>query len=211
MVAEFVGIGAGREQQQDQFQPSGSSSLMQWRVPTHLCRIQIRSLVNQEAHRFLISAQRNARVQRLVAHGVARVPVDMRSMLQQQSRRLGTSEGRSEMERSPPVNRGLMDPDSILFKQRLESLAIAHRGCLKNIQFRQAGQQKIAYRWLPAINGPQKCRDALGVSALDERLIFFDGGRDFCRFAFADEIKKTLAHQVIVGERRFLPYRPIST
>jgi hypothetical protein len=36
------------------------------------------------------------------------------------------------------------------------------------------------------VNAPQKSRDALGVSASNQRWIFFRGGGDFCRLAVSD-------------------------
>ncbi len=98
-----------------------------------------------------------------------------------------------------------MNQHWILPQQRFDAAAIAQGGGLENIQAGQVGEQEIPDQRLLVINAPQKSRDALGVSACNQRWIFFRGGGDFCRCAAADQVKKTLAHRLRVAS---LLYRP---
>src|SRR5580700_151105 len=56
-------------------------------------------------------------------------------------------------------------------------------------------KQEIPYQRLPVINAPQKSRDALGVSASNQRWIFLCSGGYFRRLTSTDQVKKTLAHR----------------
>ena len=60
----------------------------------------------------------------------------------------------------------------------------------------QPGEQEIPDQRLPAINAPQKSRDALGVSAGNQRWVFFRGGCNFSCCAAADQVKKALTHRI---------------
>jgi hypothetical protein len=61
------------------------------------------------------------------------------------------------------------------------------------------GEQEISDQRLLVINGPQKSRDALGVSASNKRWIFFRSGGDFRRLPTPDEVEKALAHRLRVA------------
>ena len=87
-------------------------------------------------------------------------------------------------------------------QQRFDPPAIAQSAGLKNVQVGQVGQQKISDYRLAAVNAPQKSRDALGVSASNQRRIFFCGGGNFRRLAVLDQIKKTLAHRASLASVR---------
>jgi len=62
------------------------------------------------------------------------------------------------------------------------------------------GKQEIPDQRLALINAPQKSRDALGVSASNQRRIFFCGGGNLRRLAVLDQIKKALAHRASLAQ-----------
>ena len=88
-----------------------------------------------------------------------------------------------------------MNQHGLLPQQRFNSAAIAESTGLENIQTGKVGKQEVPDHRLTAINAPQKSRDALGVSASDQRRIFFRGCGNFCRLAVLDQIQKALAHR----------------
>ena len=88
-----------------------------------------------------------------------------------------------------------MNQHGILSQQRLEADAISQGGGLEYVQSRQVGEQEVPDQRLPVINAPQKSRDALGVSASNQRWIFLRGGGDFRRLPTADQVEKALAHR----------------
>jgi hypothetical protein len=181
--------------------PCGSC-LMKRRVSSGLRHIDIRALLDQQAHGLTILAQGNTCMQWLVVHGIPREAVYMRAVGEQQSRRLGSAKRGRQMQRRPTVGRTLMDQHRILSQQRFKAAAIAQSAGLKNIQCGQVGKQKIPDHRLAAVNAPQKSRDALGVSASNQRRILFRSGGDFRRLAVADQVKKALAHRASLASMR---------
>ena len=171
-------------------------SLVQGGIASSLLHIDVRSLGNQEARRLAILAQRNTRMQWLIAHGVARETVHVRSVGQQQCRCLRSAKPGRQVQRRPAVSRVLMNQHGILPQQRFDAATISQGGGLEYIESRQMGEQEIPDQRLAAINAPQKSRDALGVSACNHCWIFFCGGGDFRRFSVAYQIKETLTHRL---------------
>ncbi len=122
--------------------------------------------------------------------------VHLRSVGQQQRRCLWSAKCGRQVKWRPAVGRGLMNEHGILLQQPLDAAAIPQGGGLEYVQSGQPGEQEVPDQRLPAVNAPQKSRDALGVSACNKRWIFFRGGGDFSRFAAADEVEKALAHRL---------------
>ena len=113
----------------------------------------------------------------------------------EQERRGGRSAKAScQVERSPTVCGCLINQESILAEQGLKRAAIAHGRGFKEIELGKVSDKEVADQWLAAVNGPQKSRDALGVSTCDQRWFFFGGSGDFSRLALPDEVEKALAH-----------------
>jgi hypothetical protein len=181
--------------------PCGSC-LMKRRVSSGLRHIDIRALLDQQAHGLTILAQGNTCMQWLVVHGIPREAVYMRAVGEQQSCGLGSAKRGRQVQRRPAVGRTLMDQHRILSQQRFNAAAIAQSAGLKNIQRGQVGQQKIPDHRLAAVDAPQKSRDARGVSASNQRRILFRCGGDFRRLAVADQVKKTLAHRASLASMR---------
>jgi hypothetical protein len=201
-MANACCVCSGVQQYSRQVRTPGGSCLMKRCVSPSLGHIDIRALLDQQAHGLTILAQSNACMDRLVVHGIPREAVHMRAVGEQQSRRLRSAKRGCQVQRPPAVGRALMDQHRILPQQRFNAPAIAQSAGLKNIQRVQVGQQKIPDHRLAAINTPQKSRDALGVSASNQRRIFFRGGGDFRRLTGADQIEKTLAHRASLASVR---------
>ena len=189
------------------FEP-GSRRLVQGRVASGLRHVYVRSLRNQKAHRLAILAQGNAGMQWLIVHRVAREAVHMRSVGKQQSRCLRVRQtrlpGEEAPSRRPSSHEPAWHPAAAAIRcgrnpPAAEASKISRAG--------QMGEQEIPDQRLAVINAPQKSRDALGVSASNQRWIFFRGGGDFRRLAAADQVKKTLAHRPRLAS---VPYRFVS-
>jgi hypothetical protein len=194
-MANAYCVCSGVKQYPRQVRTPGGSCLMKRRVAPCLGHIDIRALLYQQAHGLTILAQGNACMERLVVHGIPREAVYMRAVGEQQRRGLGSAKRGRQVQRRPAVGRALMDQHRILSQQRFNAAAIAQSAGLKNIQRRQVGKQKIPDHRLAAVNAPQKSRDALGVSASNQRRILFRGGGDFRRLTVTDQVKKALAHR----------------
>ena len=201
-MAEHSPVRARFKQDLNQVRTPVGRRLVERRVTSGLRHVDIRSLLDQQAHGFAILAYGNAGMERLVVQGIPRKAVYMGSMGQQQNGCLGSAERGRQMQRSPAVARVLMNQHGILPQQRFNAGAIAQGASLKNIQGVQAGKQEIPDQRLAVINAPQKSRDALGVSASNQRRIFFCGGGNFRRLAVLYQIKKTLAHRASLASVR---------
>ncbi len=73
------------------FEPGGGS-LVQGSVASGLRHIYIRALLNQDARRLRIAAERNTGMQWLIAHRVVREAMHVRPMGKQESRCFGPAE-----------------------------------------------------------------------------------------------------------------------
>lgn len=176
--------------------------LMKRRVAPCLGHIDIRALLDQQPDGLTILAQGHTRMERLVVHGIPREAVYVRAVGEQQSRRLRSAKRGRQVQWPPAVRRALMDQHRILPQQRFNAAAIAQSAGLKNVQCVQVRKQKIPDYRLSAVDAPQKSRDALGVSASNQRRIFFRGRGDFRRLAVADQVKKALAHRASLASVR---------
>ena len=74
-----------------QVRTPGGSCLMKRRVSSGLGHIDIRALLDQQAHSLAILTQGNTCMQWLVVHGIPREAVYMRAVGEQKSRRLGSA------------------------------------------------------------------------------------------------------------------------
>ncbi len=183
------------EEDFDQVRTPVGRRLVKRRVAPGLGHIYIRALFNQQSHGVAILAQGHTSMERLVVHRIPREAMYMRPVGEQQCRRLRSAKCGCQVQGAPTVRRALVDQHRILPQQRFNAAALAQSAGLKNIQRVQVGEEKIPDHRLPAVNAPQKSRDALGVSASNQRRIFFRGCGDFRRLAVADQIEKTLAHR----------------
>lgn len=196
MVADLGRVRSCLEQNSRQLLEPGCRCLMQRGVASSLRPVDVSTLGDQNARGLAIAAQSDTRMQWLVMHGIARELVYLRSVDQQQRRGLWSTKCGRQVKWRPAVARGLLNHHCILLQQSLDADAIPNGGCFKYVQIGQAGEQEVPDQRLPAINAPQKSRDALGVSACNKRWIFFCDGGDFCRFAAADQVEKALAHRL---------------
>ena len=95
-----------------------------------------------------------------------------------------------------------MNQHRLVLQQQLEPAAVTQRTSLENIETLQLAEQEGSDQGLAVVNAPQKSRDALGVSASNQRRIFFCGGGNFRRLAVLYQIKKTLAHRASLASVR---------
>lgn len=96
-----------------------------------------------------------------------------------------------------------MNQHGVLLQQLLQAVAIAERGALEYVQGGQAGEEEIPDQGLAAVDAPQKGRDALGVSGVNKRRIFFHSSGDFRRLATADQVEETLTHRPRLAPGRY--------
>jgi len=80
LMAEHSPVRPGVKKYLRQVRTPGSRSLVQRRVASGLRHVDIRSLLDQQAHSLAILAQGNTCMQRLVVHGIPRKAVYMRPM-----------------------------------------------------------------------------------------------------------------------------------
>lgn len=198
-MADAIRVRTSLEEYPHQLRISRRCSLVQGSIASSLLHIDVSTLGNQEARRLAILAQRNARMQWLIVHGVAREAVHMCSVSQQQYHCLRSAKPSRQVQRRPAVSRVLMNQHGILLQQRFDAVTVSQGGGLEYIESGQMGEQEIPDQRLAAINAPQKGRDALGVSACNHCWIFFRGGGHLCRLSIAYQIKETLTHRFRVA------------
>ena len=90
-MANAYCVCSGVKQYPRQVRTPGGSCLMKRRVSPCLGHIDIRALLDQQAHGLTILAQGNACMERLVVHGIPREAVYMRAVGEQQRRGLGSA------------------------------------------------------------------------------------------------------------------------
>jgi len=91
------------EEDSDQVRPAVGRGLVERGVASSLRHVDIRALLDQQAHGFTILANGNTCMQRLVVHGVPREAVYMRAVGEQQRRRLGSAKRGRQVKRPPAV------------------------------------------------------------------------------------------------------------
>ena len=165
------------EQDPRQLLKPGGGCLMQRRVPSGLLHVDVRSLVDQQTHSLGNSGLRQC------MHAAAGCAWGCE--------RSGAHARRGLAAEPLPGVRQTRLPGEEAPSRRLSSHEPAWRSCRNSDSMRrqspsaQASKISRVARWVsrkslisgwPVVNAPQKSRDALGVSASNQRRIFFRGG-----------------------------------
>ena len=164
-MADTIRIRTSLEKYPHEFRIPRRRRLVQRSVASGLRHVHICSLGDQNAGGLAILAQSDAGVQRLVVLGVAGEAMDMRPVDEQQSRCGRPAKGSRKMQEAPIRQANTGEP--------AWHPAAAATQCGRNPPERTPrkypGWGGVAAenpnQRLPAVNAPQKSRDALGVSA----------------------------------------------
>jgi len=129
---------------------------MQRCVPSRGCGVHVGPRLDQKPRNLDGVSQRNAGVQRVVAHGIVRYLVDMGSVLEQQGHSIRAGKGRGEMQWRPAISGYLASSHGIRGYQLPHTLAVAETGCLGNIELPGMPAQKVTDRRPMRVHRPHQ-------------------------------------------------------
>lgn len=168
---------------------------MQRRISTRLGCIHIDSGIEEQADRFEITRQGQCSVERLVLLRIAGGGMDVGAAVEEKMNRFRTGKGSSQMQRRPAIAGEAVDGCGIRVEEGAKRRQVAEGGGFEEVEFGNAGAEKIAHRCLAGVDGPKQSGNTLNVAREGEFGVSFRFGGELGALAAADHVEDVSAHQ----------------